>query len=167
MPQENHHQRIARIFKIPLADSVISQINGNAPREAKELAVKWLAVFHASPNCFARSCSNRIKVTEVSISENTEFPTRMEGKVICEIDVREGSLSGHWRNEINDEVYMPDMVNEAGDLQEGCIVLLIDEYVSVVLGRISRVEQKRRGAKKVSFFQVLYIGCCCIESCPR
>ncbi|KAG6879021.1 hypothetical protein C0992_005770 [Termitomyces sp. T32_za158] len=90
-------------------DDVIAAIAGNAPREVKEVPLKWLAVFRHRKVSFAKSIAHRIEVVEVSVVSNPDDKHKVEGKVVCELDVTE------------------DMINESGYLHEGCAVFLIDE----------------------------------------
>jgi hypothetical protein len=78
---------LSKFLYAPLPDEVVRQISGNATREVKEIAVKWLAVF-TPENGFGSSISSP-KVTEVSIVENPQEPEQMQGIVVCEMDVTE------------------------------------------------------------------------------
>ncbi|KNZ72678.1 hypothetical protein J132_02111 [Termitomyces sp. J132] len=71
-------------------DDVIAAVAGNAPREVKEIPLKWLAVFRSREVSFAKSIAHRIKVVEVSVVKNPDDRHRIEGKVVFEIDVTEG-----------------------------------------------------------------------------
>ncbi|KAG6872720.1 hypothetical protein C0995_007287 [Termitomyces sp. Mi166 len=106
VPSAQSAVRSVRLFD----DDVIAAVAGNAPREVKEIPLKWLAIFRARKVSFANSIAHRIKVVEVSVVNNPDDQHRIEGKVVCEIDVTE------------------DMLNESGYLHEGCAVFLIDEY---------------------------------------
>ena len=71
-------------------DDVIAAVAGNAPREVKEIPLKWLAVFRSREVSFAKSVAHRIKVVEVSVVQNPDDRHKIEGKVVLEIDVTEG-----------------------------------------------------------------------------
>jgi len=96
-------------LKSRLPDNLTADITGNAPIEIKELAVKWLAIFHGKGKGFIGPIVSRVKVTDVSILPSTDDPLKLEGKVTCEIDVT------------------PDMCDEQGLLAQGCLVTLFDE----------------------------------------
>ncbi|KAJ7935928.1 hypothetical protein B0H13DRAFT_2304417 [Mycena leptocephala] len=61
---------MGRILQSPIPDAILSRIQGNAAREVKEIAVKWLNIYHAPPNCFAGASTRRTAVTEVSLNRN-------------------------------------------------------------------------------------------------
>ncbi|KAG6917680.1 hypothetical protein DXG01_001655 [Tephrocybe rancida] len=67
-------------------DDVVAEVAGNAPREIKEVPLKWLALFRARKVSFANPIAHRIKVVEVSVVQNPEDEKRIEGRVVCEID---------------------------------------------------------------------------------
>lgn len=99
-----------KFLKSTLVDEVSASIGGNATREAKEITVKWLAMFHLRGNGFASSVADRIevstitsletvgssaykvKVTEVSINPKKDEPRKLEGYVVCELSVTEGKV---------------------------------------------------------------------------
>jgi hypothetical protein len=60
----------AQILGSPLPDAILSRIQGNAPRDVKEMTVKWLNIYHVPPKCFAVSATRRTTVTEVSLDPN-------------------------------------------------------------------------------------------------
>ncbi|KAF8806194.1 hypothetical protein BYT27DRAFT_7191508 [Phlegmacium glaucopus] len=109
-------------FKSRLPDSMTAGITGNAPIEIKELPIKWLTLFRKKGKGFAGSVVSRVKVTDVSILPNTADPSRLEGKVTCEIDVT------------------PDMCNEHGVLAQGCLVTLLDEGTNISMAVASAAE---------------------------
>lgn len=109
-------------------DDIISQIAGNAPREIKEIPLKWLALFRSRKNSFANPITSRVKIVEVSVIQNPEDQQRTEGRVVCEIDVTEGkNASESWKYTAW-RLKLPDMLSRSGVMDEGCAVLLIDEY---------------------------------------
>jgi hypothetical protein len=68
----------------------ISHISGNAPAMAKALPGRWLAIFHA-PRGFVFPIAERIKVTEVSIFDESDKPGQAAARVVCEIPITEGA----------------------------------------------------------------------------
>ena len=77
-------------IKSRLPDELVYQVGGNAPREVKEVPLKWLAIFRSRPGGFSNSIARRIKVVEVSIVKNHNDPFVEEGRMVSEIDVTEG-----------------------------------------------------------------------------
>lgn len=74
-----------------------TRIKGNASdkiKEALESPVKFTSAFHKPGqiplNTFAKAISDRMKVTEVSIEQKAAEPSKVEGKVVLELDVAEG-----------------------------------------------------------------------------
>ncbi|KAJ6612099.1 hypothetical protein B0H10DRAFT_1808124 [Mycena sp. CBHHK59/15] len=112
---------MAHILRTRLADAVVSGIQGNAERKVKEMAVKWLNIFHAHPDCFAGSSSRRINVTEVSVNPST-LEDALVGTVVCEIDVTEDILDGQ------------------DELSNAFIVLLIDECATAAVTALNYAE---------------------------
>lgn len=84
-------QSLSAFLETRLEDEVVSLISGNAPREIKEIPIKWLAVFRHRKVSFASLIADRVRVVEVSIVENPEDPVKIDGRVVCEIDVTSGS----------------------------------------------------------------------------
>ncbi|KAJ7022309.1 hypothetical protein C8F04DRAFT_1272749 [Mycena alexandri] len=100
------------ILNKPLSDALVSQIKGNAPRDVKEMTVKWLNVYHAPPKCFAGASTRRTLVTEVSLDPN---PLDDNGRVltlVTEIDVSE------------------EILDERGKLSTGFAIAVMDECLS-------------------------------------
>jgi len=80
-----------QLLKLPLPAELLAEISGNAPNEIKELPVKWLTIFRKDGKGFAGAIAGRLKVTEVSVVPHPHDPLKMEGKVVTEIDVEEGT----------------------------------------------------------------------------
>lgn len=80
-----------QLLQLPLPAEFLAGISGNAPNEIKELPVKWLTIFRKDGKGFAGGITGRLKVTEVSVVPHPDDPLKMEGKVITEIDVTEGT----------------------------------------------------------------------------
>jgi len=79
---------------------------------------------------FGGSVLSRTKVKEVSILAKAEEPERLEGRVVCELDVAEGEQSQCWlfpHPIINDHDI--DMINIGGGMHGGCSAFLIDVSV--------------------------------------
>ncbi|KAJ7261178.1 hypothetical protein C8J57DRAFT_1337267 [Mycena rebaudengoi] len=102
-----------RILKTPLGDEEVSRIQGNAERNVKERAARWLDTFHAPPRCFAGSSSRGTKVIEVSMYHNP----------------LENALVGTMVNEIN---VTEEMLDDQDHLSSAFIVLLIDECATAI-----------------------------------
>lgn len=79
------------MLRLPLPAEILAGISGNAPDEIKELPAKWLTIFRNNGKGFAGAIAGRLKVTEVSVVPHPDDPLKMEGKVITEIDVTEGT----------------------------------------------------------------------------
>ncbi|EGO02137.1 hypothetical protein SERLA73DRAFT_120777 [Serpula lacrymans var. lacrymans S7.3] len=84
------------------------EVPGNATPETKELVAKWLHVFAGQQCGFAHRVGKLLELTEVSIREKAEEPSRKEGRVVCEMTVSE------------------DMLNVRGQIHGGCIIYLVD-----------------------------------------
>ncbi|KAF9458490.1 hypothetical protein BDZ94DRAFT_102837 [Collybia nuda] len=115
-------QSLRSFLETRLEDEVVSLVSGNAPREIKEIPIKWLTIFRNRKISFANSIADRIKVVEVSIVENPEDPFKIDGRVVCEIDVTS------------------DMLNATGAMHEGCAVFLIDECSACSLAVLNAAE---------------------------
>ena len=69
-------------------DDDASKIAGNVSDDIKK---KIRSLENALPRrIFGGSVFSRMKVTEVSILAKAEEPERLEGRVVCELDVAEG-----------------------------------------------------------------------------
>lgn len=77
-------------------DEDIVHITGNASDEIKRLLAKPSAFFTNLPPpdthglIFGQSITERLVVTGVSVHSKTEEPEKLEGRVVCEITVKEG-----------------------------------------------------------------------------
>ncbi|KAJ7086252.1 hypothetical protein C8R44DRAFT_821243 [Mycena epipterygia] len=121
MPLDNLNAAMARILHTPLPDAIISPIRGNAERSVKEMAVKWLNIFHAPPKCFAGASSRKTVVTEVSIAPNPLEDPRIL-TLVCELDVTEEILDGQDK------------------LSNAFIIVIIDECVSSAVTALDYAE---------------------------
>lgn len=99
-------------MKRPLDLEIVNGIKGNAPPEVKQMPLKWLMLFRQRGNSFATSVAQRLRVTEVNILPSPDDSKKLEGKVVCEVDVT------------------PDMCSARGVLHEGCIAFLVDECIA-------------------------------------
>lgn len=70
-----------------------AEIPGNGSPEAKERIANILDYFHYSGRTFANGIGKRIKILEVSVNPKAEEPQKLEGRLVCEIDVTEGTTS--------------------------------------------------------------------------
>ncbi|KAF8645320.1 hypothetical protein AX16_007907 [Volvariella volvacea WC 439] len=142
--------QVAAFLRTPYPDDLISRVGGNAPRAIKEIPMKWLGLFHARKQSFARSVAVRMEVTEVwvnaydlgaakpvvvdgvdeemlMVGRKAEVGGAMEGKVVVELDVTQDMINGR-----------------TGMLSEGCIVFLIDECTAIAAAVLNAVEGKGR-----------------------
>ncbi|KAF7360040.1 hypothetical protein MVEN_00731800 [Mycena venus] len=118
---DRYHATIARILRSPLPDVILSRIQGNAPRNVKEMTVKWLNIYHAPPKCFAGSATRGTTVTEVSLDPNPLEDGRIL-TLVTETDVTEEMLDGR------------DKVSNA------FIITIIDECVSSAVTSLDYAE---------------------------
>ncbi|KAF9057509.1 hypothetical protein BJ165DRAFT_1411741 [Panaeolus papilionaceus] len=102
----------------PLEIEQTSSIAGNAPRQAKELALKWLSIFRNKGKGYAGSVSDKLRVVEVSFQPKPTDPSKLEGVVVCEVEV------------------IPEMCNTRGVADQGYLVYLLDECstTSMIIG---------------------------------
>lgn len=106
----------------------ISTISGNAPPAVKKAVANPRARVTTSDHAgrrFADSVGGRLRVTEVSINQKAEEPEKLEGRVVCDLTVEEGSSIARSASYplINDDV---DMLNGGGTVHGGCSAYLID-----------------------------------------
>ncbi|KAJ7434804.1 hypothetical protein B0H11DRAFT_2116123 [Mycena galericulata] len=111
----------ARILVTPIPDAVVARIQGNAPRDVKEMTVKWLDIFHSPRKCFVGASTRRTAVTEVSLEENPLEDTRIL-TMICETDVTD------------------EMLDEEDKLSNAFIITVIDECVSSAVTTLDYAE---------------------------
>ncbi|KAJ7621291.1 HotDog domain-containing protein [Roridomyces roridus] len=87
----------------------MSAISGNASDEVKTVLSDIPKFFGARvPNRFGDSIVQRMKVTHASLEPKADEPRKKEGKVVCEVEVRE------------------DMLNGGGNVHGGCSAFLVD-----------------------------------------
>ncbi|KAF8638094.1 hypothetical protein AX17_002455 [Amanita inopinata Kibby_2008] len=93
----------------------VSCISGNAPDDVKRFLSNPSFIFLGNipgqlvgDKLFGASIINRMTVTEVTITEKAEEPSKKEGRVVCELVVEE------------------DMLNGGGFIHGGCSALLVD-----------------------------------------
>lgn len=71
------------------------------------------------------------KITEISVNQMLNEPEKMEGKVITEITIIEGTLQNESLERIgNTHRRKADMINTLGVIHGGCTMYLIDMQVS-------------------------------------
>jgi acyl-coenzyme A thioesterase 13 len=92
VPRNKQQEATRKFILEPLDPSLTAHIDGNAPVSIKELPVKWLAIFRSRGNGFCHDIAERVVVTEVSIGPRIENPEKIEGKVVCEVEVRPGKF---------------------------------------------------------------------------
>ena len=77
-------------IKYPLDPEIVKMIKGNAPPEIKQMSLKWFMLFRQRGNSFVTSVEQRLGVTEVNIIQSLDDPKKLEGKVVCEVNVTPG-----------------------------------------------------------------------------
>ena len=77
-------------IKYPLDPEVVNVLKGNAPPEIKQMSLKWFMLFRQRGNSFVTSVEQRLGVTEVNIIQSLDDPKKLEGKVVCEVNVTPG-----------------------------------------------------------------------------
>ncbi|KAJ7619444.1 HotDog domain-containing protein [Roridomyces roridus] len=87
-------------------------ITGNAPDEVKEVLSNIPNLFGAQQanvaGGFGDSIVQRLQVTHASLEAKADEPMKKEGKVVCELEVRQ------------------DMLNGGGNVHGGCSAFLVD-----------------------------------------
>jgi len=111
-----------------ITDVAASKISGNVSDDVKKIVCSLDD--HSISRRFGVSILRRMKVTEVSVLTKAEEPEKLESRVVCELDVKEGErfqclLCFPSSNGV------VDMINGLGSIHGGCSALLID--VSVLL----------------------------------
>lgn len=113
----------------PLEIEQTSSIAGNAPRQAKELALKWLSIFRNKGKGYAGSVSDKLRVVEVSFQPKPTDPSKLEGVVVCEVEVIPG-ISIFFSQFVSPFIkysYYSEMCNTRGVADQGYLVYLLDE----------------------------------------
>ncbi|KAG5644819.1 hypothetical protein DXG03_007641 [Asterophora parasitica] len=116
-------------------DIDIDRISGNAPDDVKAVVADTSVFFVLARNIegvngpiFGEAITKRLVVTEVSVDKKIEEPSRMEGRVVCELTVEDGEETPSLC--VNDVAYgwgeSTDMVNGGGKIHGGCSAFLID-----------------------------------------
>ena len=77
-------------IKYPLDPEIVNRIKSNAPPEIKQMSLKWLMLFRQRGNSFVTSVEQRLRVTEVNISQSLDDPKKLEGKMVCKVNVTPG-----------------------------------------------------------------------------
>ncbi|KLO06575.1 hypothetical protein SCHPADRAFT_1002275 [Schizopora paradoxa] len=85
-----------------------SSAEGNAPQHAKGYIIQLLQTFFTKTNGFGVPVGSRMEITDISVVQKVDEPEEREGRVVCEVDVRE------------------DMLDVHGNIHGGCIAYLID-----------------------------------------
>ncbi|KAG6902210.1 hypothetical protein C0995_003042 [Termitomyces sp. Mi166 len=92
----------------------ISKIAGNVSDHVKTVLSNTSRYYLPAPGVkvtgpiFGASISKRLEVTEASVLQKAEEPSKTEGRVVCELTVEE------------------DMLNGGGNIHGGCSAFLID-----------------------------------------
>ena len=111
-----------------------STIRGNAPQALKQSLVDLISA-EAKLNKargtrgFEPEIASRIVWTEFSIMPKTEEPERLEGRVVGEITVKEGTVPVSSSRLVCSLFPSPctDMLNRLGIIHGACAALLIDK----------------------------------------
>ena len=110
----------------PLSPSATVHIEGNASRELKEVPLKWYNIFRTlGKGGFGCEAGKRIVVKEVSIQPTVDDPSKMEARLVCEIEVTAGALQRRLKVGM---LIRADMCDGMGMLHQGCMAFLMDEY---------------------------------------
>ncbi|TFK24722.1 hypothetical protein FA15DRAFT_669292 [Coprinopsis marcescibilis] len=103
----------------------VSKVAGNASPEIKERISnlhKFLHTFvpaqYKDVAFFGRSIQERFVVTEVSVLEKKDEPSKLEGRVVVELDVNE------------------EMINGGGNIHGGCSAFLVDMCSSLAISTL-------------------------------
>ena len=91
-PQSAQQEATRKYVLEPLDPSLTAHIEGNAPVSIKELPVKWLTIFRGRGNGFCYDIAPKVVVKEVSIVPRIENPEKVEGKVVCEVEITPGKF---------------------------------------------------------------------------
>jgi hypothetical protein len=67
-------------------------IPGNATKQTKLAVSKWISVWQRDKS-YGDNIGSRVRLTEISIDHKHHQPEKLEGKVVAEIPVTEGTLS--------------------------------------------------------------------------
>ncbi|KAJ6557717.1 hypothetical protein B0H19DRAFT_1261315 [Mycena capillaripes] len=118
---DKRNATMVRILRTPLSDALVSTIKGNAPRDVKEMTVKWLDIYHSPPKCFSGTWTRRTVVTEVSLDPNP-LEDRGSLTMVCEIDVTQELLDGRDK------------------LSNAFVITIIDECVSSAVTTLDYAE---------------------------
>ncbi|RDB19982.1 Acyl-coenzyme A thioesterase 13 [Hypsizygus marmoreus] len=109
-----------------IEDEAVARIAGNASEDVKRALAHPGAFFvnramleGVKGPIFGETITNRMVVTEVSVEQKKEEPSRLEGKVVCELTVEE------------------DMINGGGNIHGGCSAFLIDICSTLALTALS------------------------------
>ena len=110
----------------PLSPSATMHIEGNASRELKEVPLKWYNIFRTmGKGGFGCEAGKLIVVKDVSIQPTVDDPSKMEARLVCEIEVTAGALQ---RRQKVGMLIRADMCDGMGMLHQGCMAFLMDEY---------------------------------------
>lgn len=106
-------------------------IQGNTTKRTKWRVLSWLHTFTFRGTGFGNRIGSRAKITEISVNRMLNEPEKMEGKVIAEITITEGTLQNESLERIgNTHRRNVDMINTLGAMHAGCTMYLIDMQVS-------------------------------------
>lgn len=101
------------------SDQQAKDVGGNASQDTKAYITRMLSTLSTSRKSFAVDIGGRLVVTDISILKKSEEPSKLEGRVVCEITVDE------------------DMINFGGNLHGGCSAYLVDVCTSLPIAALS------------------------------
>ncbi|TFK28960.1 hypothetical protein FA15DRAFT_753028 [Coprinopsis marcescibilis] len=99
----------------PLPDADTQDIRGNATRQAKEWAVKWHRLLRRLGHGYAWDVASRIAVKEVWFQGHQDTSMKKEVRMVSQLNVAQ------------------DMCDVDGNLDKGCMSMLIDESSAIAL----------------------------------
>ncbi|THH04595.1 hypothetical protein EW145_g5407 [Phellinidium pouzarii] len=114
------------------------KITGNASDEIKQHLVYSLYTSMARGQGFADSIGGRLRVSEADIHKKPDEPTKLEARIVCEIDVT------------------LDMLNGGGSLHGGCSAYLVDLCSTMPILALSLSFQKGSPAPVSQVINMVY-----------
>ncbi|KAJ2915610.1 hypothetical protein MD484_g4795, partial [Candolleomyces efflorescens] len=105
----------------------VSKVTGNAPLPVKHRLGdspayfgSWINPAYQDPSyIFGRSIADRFRVTEISVNEKVDEASKLEGKVVLELEVTK------------------EMINGAGNIHGGCSAYLVDICSSLAVSALT------------------------------
>ncbi|KAG2013046.1 hypothetical protein CC2G_009984 [Coprinopsis cinerea AmutBmut pab1-1] len=108
----------------------VSKVAGNASVEIKErignikeFFSKFVPEQYRDTPFFGRAIQDRFEITEVSVLRKPDEPSKLEGRVVVELDVEE------------------DMINGGGNIHGGCSAWLVDMCSSLAMSAVNLTKE--------------------------